>query len=121
MAYYLVQAAYTTEAWAAMVKDPQNREEVIRPVIERLGGSLVGTWFAFGEYDVVSIIQMPDNVSAAALSLAASAGGAAKAIKTTPLMTIAEGITAMRQAAAAGYRPPSGISQRAAMLTHEGA
>jgi len=119
MAYYLVQAAYTAEAWAAMVKDPQNRTEVIRPVIEQLGGSLVGTWFAFGEYDVVAIIQMPDNVSAAALSLAASAGGAAKTLKTTPLMTMEEGMAAMRQAAGAGYRPPSGISQRAAILTHD--
>jgi uncharacterized protein with GYD domain len=119
MASYLVQAAYTTEAWAAMVKDPQNREEVIRPVIERLGGSLVGSWFAFGEYDVVSILQMPDNLSAAALSLAASAEGAVKAIKTTPLMTMAEGIAAMRQAAGAGYRAPNITAQRVAMMTHD--
>jgi len=119
MAYYLVQAAYTAEAWAAMVKDPQNRAEVIRPVIERLGGSLVGSWMAFGEYDAVAIIQMTDTVSAAALSLAASAGGAVKAIKTTPLMTMEEGMAAMRQAAAAGYRSPSIIAQRAAALTHD--
>jgi hypothetical protein len=29
-----------------------------------------------------------------------------KAIKTTPLMTMEEGMEAMRKAAAAGYRPP---------------
>jgi uncharacterized protein with GYD domain len=118
MAYYLMQAAYTTEAWAAMVKDPQNRVEAVRPVIERLGGGIVGTWFAFGEYDVVSIIQMPDNVNAAALSLAASAGGAVKALKTTPLMTMEEGMEAMRKAAGTGYQPPRGVMSRIDLLTH---
>jgi len=71
-----------------------------------LGGRIESAYYAFGEYDVVGIMEMPDNVSAAALSLAASAGGAMKAIKTIPLMTIEEGIEAMRKAAGSGYRPP---------------
>ena len=107
MAYYLAEVAYTGEAWAALIKNPQDRREAIRPVIERLGGRLEGMWFAFGEYDIVAIMQMPDNASAAALSLAAPAGGAVKALKTTPLMTVEEGMEAMRKAAGAGYRPPS--------------
>jgi hypothetical protein len=41
MARYLFQASYTSEPWAAQVSNPQNRIEVIRPVIERLGGRLV--------------------------------------------------------------------------------
>lgn len=107
MAYYLLQAAYTPEAWAAMVKNPQNRLEAVRPVVERLGGKIEGGWLAFGEYDAILICQMPNNVSAAAFSMAASAGGAVKAVKTTPLMTIEEGMEAMRKAAGAGFRPPS--------------
>ncbi len=106
MAHYLVQAAYTADAWAAMVKSPQDRIEAIRPAVEGLGGKVVGGWFAFGKYDVVAVLEMPDNVSAAAFSLAASAGGAVKALKTTPLMTIEEGMAAMRKASGAGYRPP---------------
>jgi len=106
MARYLLQVAYTSEAWAAQVKTPQNRIEAVRPVVERLGGHLECAYYAFGEYDVVAILEMPDNVSAAAFSLAAAAGGAAKAIKTTPLMTVEEGIEAMRKASGAGYRPP---------------
>ena len=67
-------------------------------------------YLAFGEYGVVFIMEAPDNVTAAALSLAFSAGGSMKAIKTTPLMTIDEGIEAMRKGAevAATYRPPAG-------------
>ena len=47
-------------------------------------------------------------VSAASFSLAASAGGAVKAIKTTPLLTLGEGIEAMTNAGASPYRPPGG-------------
>jgi uncharacterized protein with GYD domain len=108
MAYYLVQASYTAEAWAALVKKPENRIEVVRSVIERLGGKLVGGWLAFGEADIVLISDMPDNVSAAALAVAVSAGGAVKAIKTTPLMTAEEGLEAARKAVGTGYKAPSG-------------
>jgi len=61
---------------------------------------------AFGEYDVVGVINRPSNVEAAAFSPAVAAGGAVKSIKTTPLMTIQEGIEAMKQAPVAGYVPP---------------
>ena len=73
-----------------------------------MGGRIESAYYAFGEYDVVGIMEMPDPVSAAAFSLAASAGGAVKAIKTTPLLTIEDGIAAMQKAAGAGYRPPGG-------------
>jgi uncharacterized protein with GYD domain len=108
MAHYLLQAAYTPEGWAAMIKNPQNRLDAVRPVVEKLGGKIESGWFAFGEYDLISIVQMPDNVSAAAFSLAATAGGAIKAIKTTPLLTLEEGIEAMKKAAGTGYKPPQG-------------
>ena len=106
MAHYMIQVAYTADAAAALVKNPQNRIEAVRPVIERLGGSLEGAWFAFGEYDVVLIAQMPDNVSAAAFSFAVSAGGAIKAIKTTPLMSIEDGVGSLKKAGGAGYQAP---------------
>lgn len=107
MPYYMIQAAYSQEATAAMVKNPQDRAEALRPIIERLGGKLLSMYFAFGEYDVVGVAEMPDNVSSAAFSIAVSAGGGVSAIKTTPLMTIQEGIEAFRKAGQAGYRPPS--------------
>ncbi len=64
--------------------------------------------YAFGDYDVIALVEAPDNVSVAALSLAVTASGALTAIKTTPLMTVEEGMAAMRKGATAspGYRPP---------------
>jgi len=108
MASYLVQVAYTPEAWGTLLKKPQNRLEAVRPAVEKLGGKVEGSWLSFGEYDTVVIIQMPDNTSAAAFSMAVSAGGAVKAMKTTPLMTAEEGQEAMRKATGSGYRPPAG-------------
>ena len=108
MAYYMVQAAYTAEAVAAMVKHPEDRAAAIRPVVEKLGGKLEGIWFCFGEYDVVGISELPDNVSAAAFAFAVSQGGKVKALKTTPLMTGKEAVQAMKKAGGAGYRAPGG-------------
>ncbi len=106
MAYYLLQVSYTPEAWGTMISNPQNRLDLVRPAVEQAGGSIECGYFAFGDYDLVSILQVPDNVTAASLSLAFSAGGAVKAIKTTPLLTMEEGMEAMRRAGGTSYRPP---------------
>lgn len=108
MPYYMTQVAYTTEAWAAQVQNPQDRTEIVRSAVEKLGGRIVSRWFSFGEYDVVLITEMPDNTSAAALAIAVSAGGGPRAAKTTPLMTPEEGTEAMRLAGGSGFKPPVG-------------
>jgi uncharacterized protein with GYD domain len=78
----------------------------VRPVVEKLGGRIVDGWFSFGDYDLLMVCEMPDAVSAAALSMAVSAGGAIKAVKTTPLMTFEEGTAALKKARSAEYAAP---------------
>ncbi len=107
MSTYLIQVAYTPEAWANLVAQPQDRIDAVRPVVEKLGGKIIQGWFAFGDYDVITIVEMPSNVEAAAFSLAATAGGAIRAFKTTPLLSTAEGVEAMKKAAKSGYKAPS--------------
>ena len=109
MARYLVQASYTPEAWAAQLRNPQDRRQVLGPLLERLGGRFETLDYTFGEYDLASIVELPDNVSASALALAITAGGAMKAYKTTPLVSTEEGLEAMRRAAevAGTYQPPT--------------
>ncbi|MBV8094081.1 MAG: GYD domain-containing protein [Acetobacteraceae bacterium] len=106
MSIYAVQAAYTPVAWAALLKNPHHRLEAIKPVVERLGGRIEAGWFTFGEYDLLIICELPDNVRAAALSMGISAGGAVKAIKTTPLMNFEDGLAALERAREAEYTPP---------------
>jgi len=105
MPHYLCQISYTAEGWVALLKKPQDRIEAVRPAIERLGGKVEGAWFAFGESDLIVILDMPDNTSAAAFAMAAAGGGAVKSYKTTPLMSIDEGIDALKQGAQSGYKP----------------
>jgi uncharacterized protein with GYD domain len=106
MAHFLVQASYTPEAIAAMMHNPEDRTPAVRSLVEKLGGSLVGFWFSLGEYDALEIYDVPDNLTAAAFSLAVSQTGRFKAVKTTPLFTADEALWAMRKACDAGYRAP---------------
>jgi len=107
MSYFLFQVSYGPEAWAAMVNNLQDRSQAVEPAIQKLGGKMERFWLSFGGYDIVGVVEMPDNVSAAAFSVAISAGGACKNVKTTPLLTTQEGIEVMRKAATCGYKPAS--------------
>ena len=104
MARYMYQVAYDDDGWADLVNKPVDRVEAIKPVVRKLGGKIETAYFCFGEYDMIVIANMPDNVSAAAMSMAASAGGSVKGVKTTPLMSIREGVRAMRKAKRSGYQ-----------------
>jgi uncharacterized protein with GYD domain len=105
MPHYLHQIAYSPEGWEALVKQPQDRIEAVRPAVEHLGGKIKSAWFTFGDYDVVVVSEMPDNVSAAAIAMAFAGGGACKAVHTTPLLSAEEAVEAMRRASVTGYRP----------------
>jgi uncharacterized protein with GYD domain len=105
MPHYLHQVAYSREGWEALLAHPQNRIEAVKPAIEKLGGKIETAWFAFGDYDVVVITEMPDNVTAAAIAIAFAGGGACKAVQTTPLMSAADALQAMKKAGECGYRP----------------
>jgi uncharacterized protein with GYD domain len=105
MPSFLLQASYSSEALASLLKKPQNRTEVVSKAIEKVGGSLTGLWLSFGDHDVVAIFEMPDNISAAALALAVGAGGTVKNVKTTPLLTVEEGLAALKKGAGSGYKP----------------
>lgn len=114
MPVYLHQIAYSREGWQALLSQPQDRIEAVRPAIEKLGGKIKSAWFAFGEYDIVVITEMPDNVSAAGIAIAFAGGGACKSVQTTPLMTTEEAVQAMKKANESGYRPAAAGTSRAA-------
>jgi uncharacterized protein with GYD domain len=108
MALYMYQFAYTSESWAAQIKNPQNRvEKVGRTAAEAAGGKFIGGWLCMGEYDAVIIVDLPNIESIAGLSLAVAAGGAVKTAKTTPLITGEQGVEALRKAASVArtYQP----------------
>ena len=108
MPLFMYQAAYTAESWAAQIKNPQDRIETIaRQACEAVGGKLVGGWLCMGEYDLVVIADVPNIECIAGIAMAVAAGGAAKGGKTTPLMTGAQGVEALKKAGAVAktYKP----------------
>ncbi|MCP5114139.1 MAG: GYD domain-containing protein [bacterium] len=87
MAKYLYQASYTTQGAKGLLKDGgSRRREAIERMTAALGGSVEAFYYAFGTDDVCLIVDVPDNVTAAAASLAVSAAGAVS-IRTTVLLT----------------------------------
>jgi uncharacterized protein with GYD domain len=71
--------------------------------VKGVGGKLEAFYFAFGETDVFAIAELPDNASAAAVSLAVSGSGAVNA-RTTVLMTPEEMDQATKRKIS--YAPP---------------
>jgi uncharacterized protein with GYD domain len=106
MPLFMTQFAYTPEAWAALTRNPEDRSQVVSRLAEQLGARMVNLYYAFGDYDGVIILEAPDDVTAAAVILAAVSPGHVKAVKTVPLLTPEQAMDAMRKAGSVTYRAP---------------
>jgi uncharacterized protein with GYD domain len=86
-----------------MKEGANQRRASLEALIKQQGGRLEAFYFTFGDADAVGIAELPDNTTAAALSMAINASGIV-AVKTTVLLSVEE----MDQAAKRqiGYRPP---------------
>ena len=104
MALYMYQATYTAESVAAQIKEPQDRIEAVRPALEALGGKIIAGGYPFGEYDVLVLLEAPDDTTAASLALVVAAGGATRAAKTTRLLNGQEWIESLRKAQVSQYQ-----------------
>ena len=108
MAWYLFQGSLTSDAWGDLVKNPQDRREALKPLMDAIGGSIEHYFFALGENDIYILYQAPDNKAVASAMMAVLTGGAIKSGKTISLITMEDALDAMRTAGDLTYRPPSG-------------
>ena len=106
MPRYMVQFAYTPQAWAGIAKNLEDRRAPVRQLMETLGGQLISFYYCRGEYDGVLIIEAPDESTANAASLAAISSGQFRAVQTTELFEVDEILESLRKVATAGFRPP---------------
>jgi uncharacterized protein with GYD domain len=88
MPKYLVQVALHSEGIQKVLTKAKGTglREAVTKFAESAGGQLDAYYFAFGRHDTVAIMDLPDNVSAVALSVAASGTGAVR-VEITPLVT----------------------------------
>lgn len=106
MPKYLVRASYTTKGAGGLLEEGgSSRREAVEKMVAGAGGSLEAFYFAFGDDDVIAIVEAPDDASAAALSLAVGAAGAVD-ISLTVLIDPATIDEAAKKGAS--YRPPGG-------------
>ena len=104
MPKYLFEVDYSAAGTKGLLKDGgSKRRAAVEESLKSLGGKVEAFYFTFGIRDAIVIVDLPDNVSAAAISLAVSASGSV-AFKTTPLLTPAEIDQAAKKRV--GYRPP---------------
>jgi uncharacterized protein with GYD domain len=106
MPRFLIDASYTSDG----VKGVQSgggtaRVEAVTKAVEGLGGRVECFYFAFGDRDVYTVIDVPDNESAIALAIAVGSTGLVD-IRTTPLVT-AEQVDAAAEKSVS-YTPPGG-------------
>jgi uncharacterized protein with GYD domain len=104
MAYYLMQFAYTAEAWSALTQSPVDRAETIKALAAELGARVLGIYYCFGEYDGIVLLDAADDTTAAAISMAVTMAGHLKATRTTPLLSVEETVEAVKKSAVAGQR-----------------
>src|SRR5437016_5495347 len=104
MPKYLIQASYTSQGVAGLTREGgSGRRETVESMVRGLGGKLESFYFAFGDIDAYVVVDIPDNVTAAALALAVNRSGAVKTT-TVPLMTVEEVDQAVKKTVS--YRAP---------------
>ena len=100
MPKFLVEASYTAEGYKGLLKDKASgRKAAIASAVKKLGGKLDAIYFCFGNKDVILVVDLPDNISVAALSSAACASGMSRT-NTTVLLTVAEADEALSKVVA---------------------
>jgi uncharacterized protein with GYD domain len=87
MAKYLFKASYTAEGTRGLHKEGgSKRRAAVEELVKGLGGTLEAFYYAFGDADAIGIVEVPDHVSALALSMAVNSAGAA-GLKLVVLLT----------------------------------
>jgi len=104
MAKYLIEANYVGEGIKGLLKEGgSSRRQAVDKLLASVGGKVESFYYAFGDTDAYVVLDVPDNITAAAVALTVAASGAVK-LKTTVLMTPEEVDQATKKSPA--YRAP---------------
>jgi len=99
MAKFLVRVSLTTDGVQLLRKQKASgRRAAVEKVVKENGGRIEAFYYAFGQDDVITIMEFPDNTAAAAMSLVTNASAFARTA-ATPLISIEEMDRAVEKAA----------------------
>ena len=106
MTKFMIKATYNAEGMKGMRQDKASgREKAIAAACEAVGGKLDALYYALGDDNVFTIVDLPSHIHAASLGAAAAASGMVET-RTVPLLTVAEMDKALSEDV--NYRPPGG-------------
>lgn len=104
MPRYLIEGSYTEDGTKGLLKEGgTSRRDTVTKLIEAIGGKLEAFYYTFGARDVIVIYSAPDEIAAAALSLAVNQSGKVR-LTTYPLLSAEDIDQAAKKTVA--YRPP---------------
>lgn len=104
MGKYLFEGNYVGDGLKGLMREGgSKRRDALVEALKSVGGSLECMYFAFGETDVVGVLETPEPADAAALSLLVNSSGAVK-VRLKPLMTPEDIDEAAKKNPS--YRPP---------------
>ena len=104
MPKFLIVGSYTPEGAKGLMKEGgSSRRAAVQKALDGVGGKLESFYFAFGKDDAYLIVDVPDNASVIAVSLAVNATGVVR-VTTTPLISTDELDAAAKKSV--GYRAP---------------
>ncbi len=106
MPKYLLKASYSPEGTQGLLKEGgSNRRDAATKAIENVGGTVECFYYAFGDRDAYVIMDMPDDIAAAAVGLKVASSGLVS-VATTPLLTPEQIDAACDKGTTLVYRPP---------------
>jgi uncharacterized protein with GYD domain len=87
MAKYLFQAKYVGDGLKGLLKDGgTSRVAAVKKLFESVGGTCESCYFGFGEFDIMGIADMPNNIAIASAALTVNASGFVD-VKATAIIT----------------------------------
>jgi len=106
MAKYLIEETLSSQAFAGMLQNPEDRNEVLRPIFKAAGCKLEQFYVSGIENKAYLVVESPDLNSVYTVGATFMAGGTALSLKYTPLLTVPEAVDLCKKAASLGFRPP---------------
>ena len=104
MTLYMTQFAYTSDAWAAFMKHPEDRSAAVMNLAEQVDCQVRALYYSLGEYDGIVILDAPNEAAVTAFTMAAMAPGHIRMARTTVLMGAGVMFDAMKKASHTGYK-----------------
>lgn len=74
MATYIALSNFTDQG-VRTIKDSTKRADAVREAAKKFGANMTQLYWTLGQYDLVAVIDAPDDASATAFSLAIASAG----------------------------------------------